>query len=56
VSPLALDREVGEIRVDVEEGRARHVTLEIELVPALWTSELPTTVGELIPDSASLRK
>jgi hypothetical protein len=46
--PLALDRKVGEIFVDVQERRPGDVAGEVELPTSARVAELPATVDELV--------
>jgi hypothetical protein len=46
--PPARSRPPGQVGVDIEEARARDVSLEIELAAAAGLAELPATVDELV--------
>ena len=52
---LTFDREIRELGVDVEEGRAGNVAGEIELTAQSGLAKLPAAVHELVPHYPVLR-
>ncbi len=52
--PAARAGVAGEVRVDIEEARARNVPLEVEPAAAAGAPELPATVDELVAQTYQL--
>jgi hypothetical protein len=54
VTPAGARGRRGQLALDVEEGSARNMPVEIELPTALGLAELPAAVDELVPQRTNL--